>query len=107
MSSIIHDFPATGTPPLGLHCIISIAERWTSCWFVPLGGPSRGALRLLRSSRYALTQPDAFGAGASRDGLRSFDKASAHRLGNGFNARLDAAKPARIPGLPMADFLMV
>jgi hypothetical protein len=25
-------------------------------------------LRLLRSSRYALTQPDAFGAGASRDG---------------------------------------
>ena len=32
------------------------------------GGPSRGALRLLRSSRYALTQPDAFGAGASRDG---------------------------------------
>ena len=49
----------------------------------------------------------AFGAGASRDGLRSFDKASAHRLGNGFNARLDAAKPARIPGLPMADFLMV
>ena len=34
----------------------------------PTGGPSRGALRLLRSSRYALTQPDAFGAGASRDG---------------------------------------
>ena len=32
------------------------------------GGPSRGALRLLLSSRYALTQPDAFGAGASRDG---------------------------------------
>ena len=32
------------------------------------GVPSRGALRLLRSSRYALTQPDAFGAGASRDG---------------------------------------
>ena len=61
----------------------------------------------LRRSRYALTQPDAFGAGASRDGLRSFDKASVHRLGNGFNARLDAAKPARIPGLPMADFLMV
>ena len=27
---------------------------------------SRGALRLLRSSRYALTQPDACGAGASR-----------------------------------------
>ena len=26
----------------------------------PTGGPSRGALRLLRSSRYALTQPDAF-----------------------------------------------
>ena len=35
---------------------------------VAQGGPSRGALRLLRSSRYALTQPDAFGAGASRDG---------------------------------------
>ena len=34
------------------------------------GVPSRGALRLLRSSRYALTQPDAFGAGASRDGTR-------------------------------------
>ena len=68
MPSIIHDFPATGNHPLGLHCIMSIAERWTSCWFVPLGGPSRGALRLLRSSRYALTQPDAFGAGASRDG---------------------------------------
>ena len=90
MSSIIHDFPATGTPPLGLHCIISIAERWTSCWFVPLGGPSRGALRLLRSSRYALTQPDAFGAGASRDGLRRFDKARAHRLCDGFDSRLYA-----------------
>ena len=83
MPSIIYDLPATGNHPLGLHCIISIAERWTSCWIVPLGGPSL------------------------RDGLRSFDKASAHRLGNGFNARLDAAKPARIPGLPMADFLMV
>ena len=34
----------------------------------PTGGPPRGALRLLRSSRYAFTQPDAFGAGASRDG---------------------------------------
>ena len=34
------------------------------------GVPSRGALRLLRSSRYALTQPDAFGAGASRDGTK-------------------------------------
>ena len=36
MSSIIHDFPARGNHPLELHCIISIAERWTSCWFVPL-----------------------------------------------------------------------
>ena len=34
------------------------------------GVPSRGALRLLRSSRFALTQPDAFGAGAFP--LRSF-----------------------------------
>ena len=66
MSSIIHDFPARGNHPLGLHGIISIAERWPSCWFVPLGGPSL------------------------RDGLRSFDKASAHRLGNGFDARLNA-----------------
>ena len=66
MSSIIHDLPETENHPLGLHCIISIAERWTSCWIVPLGGPSL------------------------RDGLRSFDKASAHCLGNGFDARLDA-----------------
>ena len=34
------------------------------------GVPSRGALRLLRSSRFALTRPDAFGAGAFP--LRSF-----------------------------------
>lgn len=66
MPPIIHDLPATGNHPLGLHCIISLAERWTSCWIVPLGGPSL------------------------RDGLRSFDKASAHCLGNGFDARLDA-----------------
>ena len=58
MSSIIHDFPARGNHPLGLHGIISIAERWPSCWFVPLGGPSL------------------------RDGLRSFDKASAHSGNN-------------------------
>ncbi len=38
------------------------------------GGPSRGALRLLRSSRYALTQPDAFGAGASRDGHSQYSQ---------------------------------
>ena len=44
----------------------SVTERQTSRWFVPLGGPSL------------------------RDGLRSFDKASAHCLGNGFDARLDA-----------------
>ena len=31
---------------------------------------SRGALRLLRSSRYARTQPDAFGAGSSPHGSR-------------------------------------
>ena len=33
-------------------------EELRSVWL------SRGALRLLRSSRFALTQPDAFGAGA-------------------------------------------
>ena len=66
MPSIIHDFPATGNHPLGLHCIISIAERWPSCWFVPLGGPSL------------------------RDGLRRFDKAIAHRLCDGFDSRLYA-----------------
>ena len=36
--------------------------------------PSRGALRLLRSSRFALTQPDAFGAGASRDGHSQYSQ---------------------------------
>ena len=45
---------------------------------LPLGGQlffdqealrSLGALRLLRSSRFALTQPDAFGAGESLGGL--------------------------------------
>ncbi len=41
---------------------------------LPKGGPSRGALRLLRSSRYALTQPDAFGAGASRDGHSQYSQ---------------------------------
>ena len=46
--------------------------------YLPLGGQlfsdqeallSLGALRLLRSSRFALTQPDAFGAGESLGGL--------------------------------------
>ena len=49
---------------------------------------SRGALRLLRSSRYALTQPDAFGAGASRDGHSQLS----HRIkgiGSGREKRMD------------------
>ena len=57
----------------------------------PTGGPSRGALRLLRSSRYALTQPDAFGAGASRDGhsqlshtLKRIGSAREKRMENDF-----------------------
>ena len=46
---------------------LTLALMQLSCCYQ--GGPSRGAWRLLRSSRYALTQPDRFATGASRDGL--------------------------------------
>ena len=69
MPSIIYDLPATGNHPLGLHCIISIAERWTSCWFVPLGGPSRGALR--HHSSDCLRQRPSVGGYASQFALRA------------------------------------
>ncbi len=64
------------------------APRGTTWQGHPTGGPSRGALRLLRSSRYALTQPDAFGAGASRDGHSQLSH-TIKRIGSAREKRMD------------------